>query len=63
MSTKPIREALELINTELRRDQEAYAAALEAVRAIEEMARRFSESREMGTADYDVLDDIAKEAP
>jgi hypothetical protein len=79
MSTKPIREALTKLkraadlsapNEGSTKHDEAYAAALEAVRAIEEMARSIVNGN--GTAvlrnnDYDtsvsLLESIAKEAP
>lgn len=78
MSTKPIREALEMLRHErstqhyesMLKHDDAYTAALEAVRAIEEMARSIVHN---GGADslikdgYDMsvelLESIAKEAP
>lgn len=76
MSTKPIREALERLkdavdlcapSEEVDDCDDAYAAALEAVRAIEEMARVIIDSGRLDTApmrkEKNLLESIAKEAP
>lgn len=69
MSTKPIREVLEWVGRG-DYDREALDAALEAVRAIEEMARRVVNEggayvlRQDGyDRSVDLLESIAKEAP
>ena len=71
MSTKPIREALNTTQNLIDNApshwstvaaQESLDAALEAVRAIEEMAQRFM--ADTATAkDWDAMKSIAKEAP
>lgn len=76
MSTKPIREALENYNRRLmmsplpsepfrKAESDAYAAAIEAVRAIEEMARVLLRKDVTGAMDdaRSLLESIAKEAP
>lgn len=73
MSTKPIREALEWLpemasrmptDSTKQAVTDEYAAALEAVRTIEEMAKSIvSNGGRRGLSDSMLLDSIAKEAP
>lgn len=72
MSTRPIREALELLEMfsgDEKRAREAYDAAMEAVRAIENMAKTLAIQKTQDiradgmTNAAAMLESIAKEAP
>ncbi len=67
MSTKPIRRALARLNFAEAGVKEQYDAAMDAVRAIEEMARKIldSDNHHGGVQHPErvLLESIAKEAP